>query len=118
MINFVHDVILKNQLGEKTSQESFQKVFKPVTPKLDDVALGRLRLPALPRKRNKKDNIVAPDYGSAIEDEGIPDYASDDLFDGEEIQPGVNKQLVPKPPTYEESLADKLKDDKQIYVDP
>ena len=24
-INFVHDTILKNQLGEKTSQESFQK---------------------------------------------------------------------------------------------
>ena len=26
-INFVHDAILKNQLGEKTSQESFQKVL-------------------------------------------------------------------------------------------
>ena len=39
-INFVHDLILKNQLGEKTSQESFQKVFKPITTKLDDVALS------------------------------------------------------------------------------
>ena len=27
-INFVHDTILKNQLGEKISQESFQKAFK------------------------------------------------------------------------------------------
>ena len=27
-INFVHDTILKKQLGEKTSQESLQKVFK------------------------------------------------------------------------------------------
>ena len=43
--------ILKNQLGEKTSQEAFQKVFKPVTTKLDDVALGNLKLPALQRKR-------------------------------------------------------------------
>ena len=32
-INFVHDTILKNQLGEKTSQESFQKAFKPITTK-------------------------------------------------------------------------------------
>ena len=31
----------------------------------------------------------------------------DDLFD-ENIQPEQNKQLVPKLPTYEESLADKL----------
>ena len=37
-INFVHDTILKNQLGDKISQESFQKVFKPITTKLDDIA--------------------------------------------------------------------------------
>lgn len=53
-INFVHDTILKNQLGEKTTQESFQKVFKPVTTKLDDVALSNLKLPKLQRKRGKK----------------------------------------------------------------
>ena len=41
----------------------------------------------------------------------------DDLFD-ERIQPEQNKQLVPKPPTYEESLADKIKEGKQICVDP
>ena len=50
----MHDAILKNQLGEKKSQESFQKVFKPVTTKLDDVALGNLKLPSLKRKRGKK----------------------------------------------------------------
>ena len=53
-INFVHDTILKNQLGEKTSQESFQKVFKPITTKLDDVTLSNLKLPNLQRKRGKK----------------------------------------------------------------
>ena len=95
----MHDAILKNQLGEKTSQESFQKVFKPITTKLDDVALSNLKLPAR-KSANKK--MVTPDYG----------------LDEEEIQPEMNKQLVPKPPTYEESLADKLKEGKQIYVDP
>ena len=40
----------------------------------------------------------------------------DDLFD-ERIQPEQNKHLVPKPPTYEGSLADKIKEGKQICVD-
>ena len=53
-INFVHDPILKNQLGEQTDQESFQKMFKPITTKLDDVALGGLRLPTLPRNHGQK----------------------------------------------------------------
>ena len=72
-------------------------MFKPITTKLDDVALGNLKLPALQQ---------VPDYGiQAGDDEDIPDYALDDLFD-EELQPEQNKQLVPKPPTYEETLAD------------
>ena len=49
-INFVHDTILKTQLGEKTSQESFQKAFKPITTKLDDVALRNLNIPRLTKK--------------------------------------------------------------------
>ena len=53
-INFVHDPILKNQLGEKTNQESFSKVFKPITTKLDDVALSNLKLLTLQRKHGKK----------------------------------------------------------------
>ena len=88
----------ENQLGEKTSQESFQKAFKPKTTKLDDVALGNLKLPALQRKRGKK--MAVPDYGIPTYDEDIPDYALDDLFDEEEIRPEQNKHLVPKPPTY------------------
>ena len=98
-INFVHDAILKNQLGEQMSQESFQKVFRPMTTKRDDVALGNLKLPVLQRKHGRK--IAVPDYGIAIEDdEDIPDYELDDLFDEEEIQPEQNKQLVPKPPIW------------------
>ena len=63
--------------------------------------------------------MEVPDYGiQAGDDEDIPDYALDDLivFD-EGIRPEQNKQLVPKPPTYEESLADVLDGEKQIYVD-
>ena len=113
-INFVHDTILKNQLGEKTSQESLQKVFKPITTKLDDVAFRNLNIPRLTKKRGKK--LGVPDYGIALEDE-VPDYGLDDFFD-EGLVPENKKQIVPKPPTYEESLKDVLEGKKQIYVDP
>ena len=114
-INFVHDTILKNQLGEKTSQESFQKAFKPITTKLDDVAFRNLNIPRLTKKRGKK--LGVPDYGIALEDEDIPDYGLDDFFD-EGLGPENEKQIVPKPPTYEKSLKDVLEGKKQIYVNP
>ena len=114
-INFVHDTILKNQLGEKTSQESFQKAFKPITTKLDDVAFRNLNIPRLTKKRGKKQGV--PDYGIALEDEDIPDYGLDDFFD-EGLRPENEKQIVPKPPTYKESLKDILEGKKQIYVNP
>ena len=115
-INFVHDTILKNQLGEKTSQESLQKVFKPITTKLDDVAFRNLNIPRL-KKRGR--NRGVPDYAVGVEDEdgGIPDYGLDDFFD-EGLVPENQKQIVPKPPTYKESLKDILEGKKQIYVDP
>ena len=114
-INFVHDTILKNQLGEKTSQESFQKAFQPITTKLDEVAFRNLNIPRLTKKRGKK--LGVPDYGIALEDEDIPDYGLDNLFD-EGIRPENEKQIVSKPPTYEESLKDILEGKKQIYVNP
>ena len=115
-INFVHDTILKKQLGEKTSQESLQKVFKPITTKLDDVAFRNLNIPRL-KKRGR--NRGVPDYAVGVEDEdgGFPDYGLDDFFD-EGLVPENKKQIVPKPPTYEESLKDILEGKKQIYVDP
>ena len=112
----MHDAILKNQLEEKTSQESFQKEFKSMTNKLDHVAWSNLKLPKLQTKRGKKMAVL--DYGiQAGDDEDIPHYALDDLFDkGNNLE--KNKQLVPKPPTYKESLAAILEGKKQIYVDP
>ena len=114
-INFVHDTILKKQLGEKTSQESFQKAFQPITTKLDEVAFRNLNIPRLTKKRGKK--LGVPDYGIALEDEDIPDYGLDNLFD-EGIRPENEKQIAPKLPTYKESLKDVLDGKKQIYVNP
>ena len=101
-------------MGEKISQESFQKAFKPITTKLD-VAFRNLNIPRLTKKRGKK--LGVPDYGIALEDEDIPDYGLDDFFD-EGLVPENKKQIVPKPPTYEESLKDVLEGKKQIYGNP
>ena len=40
-----------------------------------------------------------------------------DLFDEQPVLPELEKQILPKPPTYEESLKDIL-EGKEIYVDP
>ena len=115
-INYVHNAITQHKIGELTSQESFTKVFKPVTSKLDDVIDSNLNL-GMPQKRRrplKKGEV--PNYGIDIEDE-VEDMGLDDLF-GDYVPPQQEKQIVPKPPTYEESLADVLEGKKEIYVDP
>ena len=115
-INYVHNAITQHKIGEMTSKESFTKVFKPVTSKLDDVIDSNLNL-GMPQKRKrplKKGEV--PNYGIDIDDE-VEDMGLDDLF-GDYVPPQQEKQIVPKPPTYEESLADVLEGKKEIYVDP
>ena len=36
-INFVHNAITQKKLGDETSQIGFEKMFRPITTKLDDV---------------------------------------------------------------------------------
>ena len=114
-INYVHNLITQHKIGQETSKDSLAKVFKPVTGKLDEVidSNSNLRIPQRRRPRKKGE---VPDYGIAIDDE-VEDMGLDDLF-GDEVPQQQNKQLVPKPPTYEESLADILEGKKEIYVDP
>ena len=57
-----------------------------------------------------------PDYGIAIDDE-VPDYGLEDLF-GDQVLPQNDKQLVPKPPSYEDVLEDLASGKKQTYIDP
>ena len=115
-INYVRNEITKHKIGQETSQESFEKVFKPVTTKLDDVITSNLnlRMPQRGKRLTKKAGV--PNYGVDIEDE-VEDMNLGDLFDEQPVLPESEKQLVPKPPTYEESLEDIL-EGKEIYVDP
>ena len=107
-------IIIQHDLGQKSSQASFSKVFKPITTKLHDVITSNLKMPITKQRPLKKGEV--PNYGINIEDE-VEDMNLDDLFN-ETVLPQQEKQLVPKPPTYEESLQDILSGNKEIYVDP
>ena len=116
-INYVHDLITQHKIGQETSKESFTKVFEPVTKKLDDVIDSNLNLRMPQRRKRPRKKGEVPNYGIDIEDE-VEDMNLIDLFDEQPVLPESEKQLVPKPPTYEESLQDLMKGEKEIYVDP
>ena len=61
----------------------------------------------IPRLKNVAEIEVYQIMQVGVEDEdgGIPNYGLDDFFD-EGLAPENKKQIVPKPPTYEESLKD------------
>ena len=87
-----------------------EKVFKPITS-----GLKELTAPKLPLRRLQKKKGPVPDYGIAIEDE-VPDYGLEDLF-CDQVLPQNEKQLVPKPPSYEDVLEDLALGEKQIHID-
>ena len=114
-INYVRNAIKKHDIDQQTSQQGFSKVFKPITSKLDDV-IDSNQVLRLPRKKRPLKKGEIPDYGIDIEDE-VPDMNIGELFE-QPVLPQQEKQIVPKPPTYEESLQDILEGKKEIYVDP
>ena len=89
-------------------------MFKPITTKLDDVITSNLKLPSIKRRALKKGEV--PNDGIDIEDE-VPDMNLGDLSE-DPVLPQQEKQIVSKPPTYEESLKDILEGKKQISIDP
>ena len=114
-INYVRNLITKHKIDENTSKDLSEKLFKPVTKKLDDVIDSNLNL-RIPQRRRPRKKGEVPDYGIAIDDE-VEDMGIDDLF-GDYVPPQQEKQIVPKPPTYEETLQDLMEGEKKIYVDP
>ena len=114
-INYVRNAIKKHDIDQQTSQEGFSKVFKPITSKLDDV-IDSNQVLRMPRKKRPLKKGEVPDYGIDIEDE-VPDMNLGELFE-QPVLPQQEKQMVPKPPTYEQSLQDLLEGKKEIYVDP
>ena len=110
-INTVRETIKQKTISNQMGEVEAEKLFKPITS-----GLRELTAPKAPLRRLTKKKGPVPDYGIAIDDE-VPDYGLDDIF-GEQVQPQNNKQLVPKPPSYEDVLEDIASGEKKMYIDP
>ena len=113
-INEVRKTIKQKSISDQIGQVEAAKLFEPITSGLRDIT-------KIPLRRLKKRGPV-PDYGLEIGDvEEAPDYGLEDLF-GEEVLPQNDKQLIPKPPSYEDVLEDLASGEKKnvyrsrIYV--
>ena len=98
-INYVHNAIKQRKIGEETSESSFEKVFKPVTSKLNNAIISNLKIP---KKRPPK-KMEVPDYEidkvEDIEDMNLNYFFGDDE---QTVPPQQEKQMAPEPPEYEE----------------
>ena len=108
-INTLKEVIKQKKITDQMGEAEAQKLFQPITSSLNELSLPKT---PLKRRLNKKKGIV-PDYGINIDDE-VPDYGLEDLF----VEPQNNKQIVPKPPSYEDVLDDIASGEKKIHIDP
>ena len=110
-INTVRDTIKQKKISDQMGEVEAEKLFKPITSELKELTAPKAPLRRLPKKKRP-----IPDYGIAVDDE-VPDYGLDDLFD-QPVLPENEKQLVPKPPSYEDVLEDLASGKKQMYIDP
>ena len=110
-INTVRETIKQKTISDQMGEVEAEKLFKPITSELKE-----LTAPKAPLRRLVKKKRPVPDYGIAIDDE-VPDYGLDDLFD-QPVLPENEKQLVPKPPSYEDVLKDLASGEKRIHIDP
>ena len=119
-INFVHNAITQKKLGEETSQIGFEKMFKPVTSKLDDVVESNLgpqgSLRSLPRAqaKKKKAKLEGIDYFPDVDP--FEDMDVEGLFGDAPFSPQAKKQIsAAAPPTYEEIIQEVGDDDPPEY---
>ena len=94
-LNTIRETLKQKKITDTMSDVEAEKLFKPITS-----GLKELTQPQPIKRRLVRKKAEVPDYGINIEDEGIPDYNLEDLFD-EGVQPQNTKQLVPKPPSYD-----------------
>ena len=111
-INTIRETLKQKKITDTMSDVEADKLFKPITS-----GLKELTQPQPIKRRLLRKKAEVPDYGINIEDEGIPDYNLEDLFD-EGVQPQNTKQLVPKPPSYDEVLKDLETGKKKISINP
>ena len=104
-INFVHDAITQKKLGDETSQIGFEKMFKPITSKLDESmgpsAASNLRPRSSFQPRKKQAKKAEIDYFPEVDP--FEDMDVEGLFE-DPVPPQSKKQISAAPPTYEEVI--------------
>ena len=111
VVNNIRETIERKKITDMMSNVEAEKLFKPITSGLKELAK-----PQPIKRRLQKKKLEVPNYGIAIDDE-VPDYGLEDLF-GDQVLPQDDKQLVPKPPSYDDVLKDLETGEKKIYVNP
>ena len=100
-INFVHDAITQKKLGDETSQIGFEKMFKPITSKLDESIASNLRPRSSFQPRKKQAKKAEIDYFPEVDP--FEDMDVEGLFE-DPVPPQSKKQISAAPPTYEEVI--------------
>ena len=100
-INFVHNAITQKKFGEETSQIGLEKMFKPITTKLDDVVVPNLGPRSSFQPRKKKAKTAEIDYFPEVDP--FEDMDVEGLFE-DPVPPQSKKQISAAPPTYEEII--------------
>ena len=111
VVNNIRETIERKKITDMIGNVEAEKLFKPITSSLKE-----LKQPQPIKRRLQRKKVEVPDYGIAIDDE-VPDYGLEDLF-GDQVVPEDTKQLVPKPPSYDDVLKDLETGEKKIYVNP
>ena len=117
-INFVHNAITQKRLGEETSQIGLEKMFKPVTSKLDEVIASNLGPQGSLRQkqpaRKKKAELEGIDYFPDVDP--FEDMDVEGLFGDAPVSRQAKKQIsTAAPPTYEEIIQEVGDDDPPEY---
>ena len=107
-INYAHDLITQHKIGQQTSQESFSKVFKPMTTRLDKVIeLNEPEVEDQPQTKKRPLKKIDPGIDYMPEVYPYEDMDVEGLIDfGDYVPPQKEKQLAPEPPKYKPSLED------------
>ena len=111
VINTIRETLKQKKITDTMSDVEAEKFLKPVTS-----GLKELTQPQPMKRRLLRKKAEVPDYGINIKDE-VPDYGLEGLFD-EGVQPQNTKQLVPKPPSYDEIFKDLETGKKKLSIDP
>ena len=85
-INAIRETIKQKRISDQIGEVQAEKLFKPITSGLREIAAPKMPLRRLPKKKGP-----VPDYGIDIDDE-VPDFGLEDLF-GQEVKPQYDKQL-------------------------